>query len=70
MKDIIAAALFAPQEIETALSLSGGLLLISAHLYNCDGFRVAVIVNDIRGVNIGASQLNKLHREVDSRNEY
>ncbi|GAB2918906.1 MerC domain-containing protein [Rheinheimera gaetbuli] len=31
---VLVAALFAPHEAETALSLSGGVLLISAHLYN------------------------------------
>lgn len=31
---VLTAALFAPHDAETALSVSGGLLLISAHLYN------------------------------------
>lgn len=31
---VLIAALFAPHEAETALSVAGGLLLISAHLYN------------------------------------
>lgn|SRR5690606_27446093 len=31
---VLIAALFAPHDAETALSVSGGLLLISAHLYN------------------------------------
>ena len=31
---LLVAALFAPHEAETALSISGGVLLISAHLYN------------------------------------
>jgi hypothetical protein len=31
---VLIASLFAPHEAEIALSVSGGLLLISAHLYN------------------------------------
>ena len=31
---VLVAALFAPHEAEATLSVSGGLLLISAHLYN------------------------------------
>jgi hypothetical protein len=31
---VLTAALFAPHDAGTALSVSGGLLLISAHLYN------------------------------------
>ena len=31
---LLVAALFAPHAAETALSVSGGLLLVSAHLYN------------------------------------
>ncbi|MDP5142807.1 MerC domain-containing protein [Rheinheimera baltica] len=31
---VLVASLLAPHEAETALSLSGGLLLISAHLFN------------------------------------
>ena len=31
---VLVAALFAPHEAEATLSISGGMLLISAHLYN------------------------------------
>lgn len=31
---VLIAAMFAPHDAETALSVSGGLLLIAAHLYN------------------------------------
>ena len=31
---LLVAAMFAPHAAETALSVSGGLLLVSAHLYN------------------------------------
>lgn len=46
---VLIAALFAPPDAETALSLTGGLLLISAHLYN------RKLLHKLQGVHHAAS---------------